>query len=238
MDMKNILAAPRNILTDSKEKNKDSVTIIKQVYNARTRWRKGQRMDKTEMQYLISKLEKHKYVYFTRENSEETTLEDIFFAHLESIDMLNTFPTILVMDSTYKTNTYRMPLFEIVGVTSTKMTYSVAFAFLSFEQENNFTWALEMLVGLLTSKLNMPKMVVTDRDTALMNVVATVLPETDHVLFYFHIEKNVKAKCIMIQDKDVKEANDEKHCDLVKKIVRAWREVVNSPTEDLYATHG
>jgi len=57
------------------------------------------------MQYLISKLEKHKYVYFTRANSEETTLEDLFFAHPESINMLNTFPTVLVMDSTYKTNT-------------------------------------------------------------------------------------------------------------------------------------
>jgi hypothetical protein len=74
------------------------------------------------MQYLISKLEKHKYVYFTRANSEETTLEDIFFAHPESIDMLNTFPIVLVMDSTYKTNTYRMSLFEIVGVFSTKLT--------------------------------------------------------------------------------------------------------------------
>jgi len=31
------------------------------------------------MQYLILKLEKHKYVYFTRANSEKTTLEDIFF---------------------------------------------------------------------------------------------------------------------------------------------------------------
>jgi len=29
--------------------------------------------------------------------------------------MLNTFSTVLVMDSTYKTNLYRMPLFEIVG---------------------------------------------------------------------------------------------------------------------------
>jgi len=87
---------------------------------------------------LITKLEKHQYVYFTRENNEETTLEDLFFAHLDSIDMLNTFPTVLAMDSTYKTNTYRIPLFEIVGVTSTKMTYSVAFAFLSFERENNF----------------------------------------------------------------------------------------------------
>jgi len=66
IDMKKSLAAPRNILMDLKEKNKESVTLIKQVYNARTRWRKGKRDDKTELQYLISKLEKHQYVYFTR----------------------------------------------------------------------------------------------------------------------------------------------------------------------------
>jgi len=104
IDITKSLAAPRNILTNLKETK--SVTIIKQVYNARTRWRKGQREDKTEMQYLISKLEKHKYIYFTRANSEETTLEDILFAHLESINILNTFPTVLVMEFTYKTNTY------------------------------------------------------------------------------------------------------------------------------------
>jgi len=56
------------------------------------------------------------------------------------------------------------------------MTYSVAFSFLFFEQENKFIWAFEMLVGLLNSKLNMPKVVVTDRDTTLMNDVAKVLP--------------------------------------------------------------
>jgi len=43
------------------------------------------------------------------------------------------------------------------------MTYSVDFSFLSFEQGDNFTWTLEMLVGILTSKLNMHKVVVTDR---------------------------------------------------------------------------
>jgi len=57
IDMTQSLAVPRNILTDLKEK---SVTTIKQVYNARTRWRKRQRGDKMEMQYLISKLEEHK----------------------------------------------------------------------------------------------------------------------------------------------------------------------------------
>ncbi|XP_039683841.1 protein FAR1-RELATED SEQUENCE 4-like [Medicago truncatula] len=191
------LAKPRNILTDLKERNKESVTLIKQVYNARTRWCKGQREDKTELQYLITRLEENQSVYFTRANSEETTLEDLFFAHPKSIDMLNTFPTVLVMDSTYKTNTYRMPLFQIVGVTSTKLTYSIALAFLSFERENNFIWTLAMFVGLLTSKNNMPKVIVTDRDLALMKVVAKVLPKTDHVFCYFHIRKNVKGAFLL-----------------------------------------
>jgi len=106
IDMTKSLVVPRNILTYLKQKNKESLTTIKQVYNARTRWHKGIRSDKTNMQYLISKLEKHKYVYFTRENSEETTLEDIFFSHPKLINTLNTFPTVLVMNSIYKTNFY------------------------------------------------------------------------------------------------------------------------------------
>ena len=55
----------------------------------------------------------------------------------------------------------------------------------------------------------MPKVVVTDRDNALMNVVAKVLPDTYVILFYFHIGKNVKGKCIMdckvkVKPKDAK----------------------------------
>jgi hypothetical protein len=34
----------------------------------------------------------------------------------------------------------------------------------------------------------------------------------------------------------VKEAKEEKHCDLVKKITRVWKGVVESPTEDSYAS--
>ena len=134
---------------------------------------------------MILKLVEHQYAYYTRCNSNEITLEDIFFAHSESIKLLNTFPTVLVMDSIYKTNNYRMPLFEIVGCTSTKMMYSVGFAFLYFELEDNFTWELTMVKGLLSSKDNMPKVIVTDRDGALMNAVGTVFPETYTMFCFF-----------------------------------------------------
>lgn len=215
------------------------------MYNARVTWIKSIRGDKTEMQYLFEKLEEHKYVYFTRTNCEETNLKDIFFAHPGSINMLNTFPTVLVLDSTYKTNMYRIPLFEIVGVTSTNMTYCVSF---SSEKEGNFTWVLEKLVALLSSKLNMPKVVVTDRDNALMNVVAKVLPETVALLCYFHIRKNVRAKCITncrvkpkpkdvkVDGKEVKEMKEAKDSDVVDNIMRAWEDVVEYPTNDSFTS--
>jgi len=43
----------------------------------------------------------------------------------------------------------------------------------------------------------MPKVIVTDRDGALMKVVATVFPETDTMICFFHIGKNGRVKFIM-----------------------------------------
>ena len=82
-----------------------------------------------------------------------------------------------------------MPFFEIVGYTSTKMTYSVGFAFLHFELEEKFTWALTMVKGLLSSIDNMPKVIVTDIDGALMKVVDTIFPKTYTVFVFFILEE-------------------------------------------------
>ncbi|XP_028187082.1 uncharacterized protein LOC114373754 [Glycine soja] len=49
----------------------------------------------------------------------------------------------LLEHSTYKTNRYRLPLLDIVGVTPTGMTFSAGFAYLEGERVNNLVWALE-----------------------------------------------------------------------------------------------
>jgi len=46
------------------------------------------------------------------------------------------------MDNTYKTNKYLLPLLEIVGVTSTRLTLSVAFAFLSSERKKEISFRI------------------------------------------------------------------------------------------------
>ncbi|XP_038717620.1 uncharacterized protein LOC120010813 [Tripterygium wilfordii] len=40
-----------------------------------------------------------------------------------SLELLRAFPHVLLMDATYKTNRFRMSLFEIIGATSTNMTF-------------------------------------------------------------------------------------------------------------------
>lgn len=47
------------------------------------------------------------------------------------------FPNMLIIYSVYKTNKYMLPLMEIIGVTSTEMTFSIGFLFWESEKEDN-----------------------------------------------------------------------------------------------------
>ena len=98
------------------------------------------------------------------------------------------------MDCTYKTNRYCLPLLEIVGVTSTNLTFSVAFVYLEAEHVDNYTWAMEKLQSLMFAD-RLPNVIVTDRELALINVVRLVFPITTNLLCRWHISKNVLAIC-------------------------------------------
>ncbi|KAH7855215.1 hypothetical protein Vadar_022474 [Vaccinium darrowii] len=106
----------------------------------------------------------------------------------------NVMKRVLLMDCTYKTNRYRFPLFQIVGVTSTEMMFSVAFAFMDGEKEDNYMWVMDKLKGMMDPD-SLPEVVVTDRELALMNAIARVFPKATHLLCRWHIEKNVFDKC-------------------------------------------
>ncbi|KAI8563231.1 hypothetical protein RHMOL_Rhmol03G0096200 [Rhododendron molle] len=136
--------------------------------------------------------------------------------------MLRAFPRVLLMDCTYKTNRYRFPLLQIVGITSTERTFSVAFAFINREKEENYTWVLEKLKSMIDSDA-LPGVIVTDRELALVNAITRVVPTASHLLCRWHIGQNVYAKC--------RKMFDETTWALFK---HAWDSLVYSPTISLY----
>ena len=102
---------------------------------------------------------------------------------------------VFLIDNTHETNRYRLPLLDIVGVKLTGMAFSTAFAYLEWKCINNIAWALERFRRIFMRRDAIPQVIITDRDSTLMNAVKTVFPESTNLLCQFHIDKNVKAKC-------------------------------------------
>lgn len=70
-------------------------------------------------------------------------LRQILFAHPGSLHYLQAYSELLLLDYTYKTNKYQMPLLNMIGVDACRRSFSIAFAFLSVEQEDDYARALE-----------------------------------------------------------------------------------------------
>ncbi|KAH1247928.1 Protein FAR1-RELATED SEQUENCE 5 [Glycine max] len=176
-DMTKSMVKPRNILLTLKEHNVNSYTTIKQIYNARSAFRSSIRGSDLEMQHLMKLLERDQYIHW-HTIKDEDVVRDIFWCHLDSVKLVNACNLLCLIDNTYKTNRYRLPLLDFVGVTPTRMTFSVGFAYVEGERRDA-----------------LPGVIVTDRHQALMNAVKDVFPECTNLLYSFHINKNVKAKC-------------------------------------------
>jgi len=153
---------PRKILTNLRDKNGRTSTTIKHIYNACRRYRKSIRDPRTNMQYLLKSLIENKYVYHCRKYLESGDVRDIFWVHPNGVKLFNTFSTVLVLDSTYTTNKYLLLLLEFVGVTSTKLTFSIAIVYMMSEKGDNVTWTIERCCDMLHSKVISPKVVVSD----------------------------------------------------------------------------
>ncbi|XP_050914688.1 uncharacterized protein LOC127129577 [Lathyrus oleraceus] len=146
------LVQPKNILTTLKWKRPKNISNNKQVYNIRYQTNKALMGDITEMQQLLKRLDDNSYVSRYRTCKDRVIVRDIFRTRPNSVKLVNTFSKILILDSAYKTNKYRLPLLEMVGVTSTEKTHSIGFAFLESEKEENVTWALEACRVMLKEK--------------------------------------------------------------------------------------
>eukprot|EP00268_Persea_americana_P034804 TRINITY_DN3440_c2_g1_i6.p1 TRINITY_DN3440_c2_g1~~TRINITY_DN3440_c2_g1_i6.p1 ORF type:complete len:952 (-),score=86.58 TRINITY_DN3440_c2_g1_i6:87-2942(-) len=222
-DMSKSMARPKKILVTLKQRCDLNVSTMKTIYNARHRFKVAERARRTSMQKLFARLAKHKYIEWHRKCDDTETVADLLWTHPTGLDLLRAFPYVLMMDGTYKANRYRMPLLEIIGVTSTEKTFSVCFAYLQYEREDNYAWALGILRSVIGEGA-LPSVIVTDREITLMKAISTVFPGATHFLCRWHINRNVSAKCKKMFE--TKEKWD--------RFIISWNMLVSSSTEEQY----
>lgn len=217
---------PRDILSTIKKQYPDNVSTKKTVYNQCQKLRLKKNAGRTPMQVVMSFLQEEGYVFYDRANDSTNELEDLFFAHPRSLEIWRAFPHVLLMDVTYKTTMFETPLLQIVGVTSTNKTFCVAFVFMHKEKISNYTWALKCLLSLMDKCLH-PRVIVTDRDLALMRACNNVFPGAKRLLCRWHIYQSIMRHCRpAITDNDV-----------WGSFYNAWMAIIASESDETYLSN-
>ncbi|KAJ0827527.1 putative MULE transposase domain, FHY3/FAR1 family [Helianthus annuus] len=142
------------------------------------------------MQQLKNILVEKDFTYYIRENETTNAVEDIFFVHKLPFTMWCAFPHVLMIDATYKTHLYNLPFVQVVGMTLTNQLFSVAHALISAEKAENYILVLERIKSMLVDCTE-PRVIITDRDLALMNACEQVFQKANKYLCRFHIHQNI-----------------------------------------------
>ena len=212
---------PAEIITSERQNYPDTKLIPQDIYNAKKHIRKKKLGRYTPTQALLKALHRQRWFVKIKLRKHTYEVKRMFFVDKDVAKILSQNSEILILDCTYKTNRYKMPLMTIAGQTALGTTFLIGFAFLSGEKQSSFEWALEQIKSLYRSLgLEDAKVIINDCDEALMNALDTTHPEASKLLCLWHINKNVQSYCK--RSFDTEEGWNE--------FSTMWQSVVNAPT--------
>ncbi len=180
--------APKDILYNLCKEFANSHSTTREIYNELVAARVEELKGRGPIEALVELISCSDY--FSKVWLMEGVVDYVFFMHQSSVNMCQTFDTVFLLDCTYKTNKFGMPLLNVVGITSTYVTFNAGFTFLHTKNEEAYAWVLEQFSEVVT-----PKVLCTDRELALMNRIARVFLGCHNILYCWHINKNIITNC-------------------------------------------
>jgi hypothetical protein len=163
---------------------------------------------------------------------QDNRVTSVIFAHPKSLEYLKAYPDVIILDCTYKTNKYKMPLLDIIGVDACQRSFCIAFAFLSGEGDDDYLWALERLRSIYERiDATLPSVFLTDRCLSCMKAITYVFPDAVSILCLWHVNKAVLRHCQPIFTKGTK---DNKGLEAWNAFFKVWHTIVASPDEKTY----
>jgi hypothetical protein len=222
-------SAPKDIISHLRN---TSTTLATQqdIYNCIAESKRELLKGQSNIHALANQLESEGF--WSRIRLEEGIVTAVLFAHPKSLAYLKSYTEVLILDCTYKTNKYKMPLLNAIGVDACQRSFCIAFAFLSGEEEEDYNWALAQLRSIYVAICaDFPSVILTDRCLACMNAVASTFPDSTSLLCLWHINKAVLRHCM---DAFTKDAKDHGGQEKWKDFYSSWHDLVASSNEDIY----
>lgn len=169
------------------------------IYNITAVMSRARRQNKSPPQAFIDVLDAEKIagrIYFEWRADQAGHIAIFFIADTRSVQYLNQHPDILLLDCTYKTNKFDMPLLHVIGIDHHGNSFTVALCWLDSEISANYDEAIQHLVKLFQPQI-WPSVIATDCEVALIEAIDKYFPafRSKRALCYWHIAKCVTTKC-------------------------------------------
>ena len=214
---------PQAIEAILRDEHPTALFTRRDIYNVRMAARIKQLEGRTPVERLMERLQNEGNWEHRLQCDSGGHITFLMFAHKRSIEYANKYNRVFLLDCTYKTNRYRMPLLHIISVAPTNGSFSIAFCFMQNEQTESYRWALRSFFSFLKLPIE-PPILCTDRDLALLSAIHHEVPHFPHLLCIWHIHKNVQANC-----KKEFATNDE-----YEDFFSRWIKITTAHTEELY----
>ncbi|OAQ59789.1 mutator-like element transposase [Purpureocillium lilacinum] len=231
-DLTQASIAPRDISTYLRQNSSSGGVATQQdIYNCIAKSKRALCEGQSTIQDLANELDGQGF-WSRIQLDQARRVTAVLLAHPESLAYLQAYPELLILDCTYKTNKYKMPLLDMIGVDAYQRSFCIAFAFLSGEAEEDFIWALDRLRSMYDMcGASYPSVVLTDRCLACMNAVAHCFPGSISLLCLWHANKAVLASC---RPAFVRREGDEQSIERRTEFFGYWFAIVNSIDEEAY----
>ena len=117
---------------------------MNQIYNVRQSIRREEMEGRTLLQHYLYMATEHNYVVWT-DLDIDRDLSRLLVANPTSIQMICTWPYVVLIDTTYKTNKEKWPMCDAIGMTPTNHNFLVAFCLMRDEAVVSYSCVLQGL---------------------------------------------------------------------------------------------
>ena len=142
-----------------------------------------------DCQNLINYLENRDAKYLPVLNDQNQALTKLLFVTNAMRNNYEKFSDILLVDATYNTNIYHIPLLIFSGIANDGRNIVFGMALINDETFETYEWALRVFFEFHNEKL--PRVIVTDSDPSLLKAIKPYESEVCHFLCQWHIAKNL-----------------------------------------------
>jgi hypothetical protein len=142
--------------------------------------------------YFARMQEKDDRFYYVMDLDDKCRLRNVFWADARSRATYEYFGDVISFDTTYLTNTHKMPFAPFVGVNHHGQSILLGCGLLSNEDTNTFIWLFESWLKCMSGRA--PNAIITDQDKAMQKAIEIVFPKTKHRFCLWHIMEKLPHK--------------------------------------------